>query len=155
MTTSSYPDLFDADEVDAVVRRIEALSPSSTPLWGRMQVSEMLAHANVAYEMVYERKHPRPNPLMRFVLKRIVKSRVVGPAPYPRNTPTAPAFLIKEPRDFTVERDRLIAYLRRVQSEGRPSFDGRESLSFGPLTAAEWNMLFSKHLDHHLQQFGV
>ena len=33
--------------------------------------------------------------------------------------------------------------------------DGRESLSFGPLTAVEWNGLFSKHLDHHLQQFGV
>jgi hypothetical protein len=120
-----------------------------------MVVSEMLAHVNVAYEMVYEQKHPRPNPIMRFVLKRIVKARVVGPEPYPRNTPTAPAFRIKDTRDFTVERDRLIAYLQQVQREGRSQFEGRESLSFGPLTASEWNGLFSKHLDHHLQQFGV
>ncbi|WP_396214565.1 DUF1569 domain-containing protein [Gemmatimonas sp.] len=155
MTAKVYPDLFDASQVDAAIARLHALTPEATPQWGRMVVSEMLAHVNVAYEMVYEQKHPRPNPIMRFVLKRIVKARVVGPDPYPRNTPTAPAFRIKETRDFTVERDRLIAYLQRVQREGRSQFEGRESLSFGPLTATEWNGLFSKHLDHHLEQFGV
>lgn len=152
---SGYPDLFDSTNVDAAIRRISALTPESQPTWGKMTVSEMLAHVNVAYEMVYTTKHPRPNPIMRWVLKKIVKERVVGPAPYPRNTPTAPAFRITDSRDFAVERDRLIAYLRQVASEGRKSFEGRESLSFGPLTASEWNGLFSKHLDHHLQQFGV
>jgi hypothetical protein len=79
----------------------------------------------------------------------------VGPTPYPRNTPTAPAFRITDTRDFDTERARLLAYLQQVATEGRSAFEGRESLSFGPLTAAEWNGLFSKHLDHHLQQFGV
>ncbi|MFY7923734.1 MAG: DUF1569 domain-containing protein [Gemmatimonas sp.] len=155
MTVTAYPDLFDASQVEAAIARLHALTPESTPRWGRMVVSEMLAHVNVAYEMVYEQKHPRPNPIMRFVLKRFVKAGVVGPAPYPRNALTAPAFRIREARDFIVERDRLIAYLHRVQREGRSQFEGRESLSFGPLTATEWNGLFSKHLDHHLQQFGV
>ncbi|WP_461444719.1 DUF1569 domain-containing protein [Maribacter sp.] len=27
--------------------------------------------------------------------------------------------------------------------------------AFGDLTDQQWNTLFSKHLDHHLQQFGV
>jgi hypothetical protein len=92
---------------------------------------------------------------MRWVLKQIVKERVVGPAPYPRNTPTAPAFRITDTRDFETERERLLAYLQQVATEGRAKFEGRASLSFGPLTATEWNGLFSKHLDHHLQQFGV
>ncbi|AMW06095.1 DUF1569 domain-containing protein [Gemmatimonas phototrophica] len=150
-----YPNLFEAAEVDAAVQRLAALTPKTVPAWGSMSVATMLAHVNVAYEMVYDDKHPRPNALMRFVLKRIVKQKVVGPDPYPHNTPTAPVFRIKDTRDFHTERERLVAYLRRVQHDGQRAFEGRESLSFGPLTAAEWNGLFSKHLDHHLRQFGV
>ena len=150
-----YPDLFDASAVEAAVARLHALTPASRAQWGQMTVSQMLAHCCVAYEMVYTDRHPRPNVLMRWVLKTIVKEKVVGPSPYPRGTPTAPAFRIKGERDFAGERERLIAYIRQVAAEGRSAFEGRESLSFGPLTATEWNGLFSKHLDHHLTQFGV
>ena len=33
--------------------------------------------------------------------------------------------------------------------------DGKESFSFGKLKAQEWNNMFAKHLNHHLEQFGV
>lgn len=151
----TYPDLFSAPVLDTAIARINRLTPETQPVWGRMTVSQMLAHLCVSYEMVYTTKHPRPNVLMRWVLKKIVKDRVINDVPYPQGTPTAPAFRITDTRDFTTERERLIAYLRQVQAEGRAAFEGRESLSFGPLTAAEWNALFSKHLDHHLRQFGV
>lgn len=151
----TFPDLFDAPGVETMRRRITALTPDSQPLWGKMSVSDMLAHVNVAYEMVYTAKHSRPNPIMRWVLKTIVKQRVVGPDPYPRHAPTAPAFRITEARDFETERQRLLDYLQQVMDEGRAAFEGRPSLSFGPLTATEWNALFAKHLDHHLQQFGI
>ena len=153
--TPTYPNLFDHAEADVAIRRIEALTPDSTPLWGKMSVAQMLAHCIVAYDMVYTGQFPRPNPLLRWVLRTMVKDKVVGLAPYPRNTPTAPAFRIKDERDFSKERARLIAYVRRVASDGASALEGRESPSFGPLTAAEWNVLFSKHLDHHLSQFGV
>jgi len=150
-----YPDLFDTAVLETHIERLERLTPATVPQWGEMTAPAMLAHLNVCYEMVYESKHPRPNPIMRWVLKTIVKQKVVGPAPYARSTPTAPAFRIKGERDFAVEQARLIAYMRRVQQEGRTRFEGRESASFGPLTAHEWNVLFAKHLGHHLQQFGV
>jgi hypothetical protein len=153
--TGTIADLFDAQALEQTIARITALTPASTPVWGKMTVDQMLAHCCVAYEMVYTAKHPRPNPIMRWVLRRLVKERVVGPAPYPRGTPTAPAFRITDARDFETERDRLIAYLRQAAADGRAWFEGRESLSFGPLTANEWNVLFAKHLDHHLRQFGV
>lgn len=151
----NFPDLFDASTLDAAIARINRLTPETRAVWGRMTVDQMLAHLCVSYEMVYTTKHKRPNPLMRWVLKRVVKDRVINDVPYAQGTPTAPAFRITDARDFQVERERLIGYLRRVQAEGRSAFEGRESLSFGPLTAAEWNALFSKHLDHHLRQFGV
>ena len=58
-----------------------ALTPDSQPLWGKMSVSQMLAHCNVAYEMVYTDHYPKPKGLQKFILKRFAKNRVVGPKP--------------------------------------------------------------------------
>ena len=64
-------------------------------------------------------------------------------------------FLIKDSRDFETEKKRLVDYLNKTQQLGETYFDGKESHSFGALTAQEWSTMFSKHLDHHLTQFGV
>jgi hypothetical protein len=148
-------DIFDPRIAGDVTDRIRALGPDTRPAWGKMNVGQMLAHCCVPYEMVYEDKHPKAGPVTRFLLRTFVKPGVVGEKPYRRNTPTAPAFKITEERDFVRERDRLIQYVERTAELGRAQFEGRESPSFGPLTGAEWNTLFYKHLDHHLTQFGV
>ena len=150
------PSIFAAADVEALEVRIDSLKPDSPRLWGTMDSARMLAHVNVSYEMVYEpAKHKRPSALVKFLLKVFVKSSVVGDKPYRHNGQTAPAFVISDARDFEAEKARTKAYLRRVLSEGEAAFDGRESLSFGTLSAREWNNLFHKHLDHHLAQFGA
>lgn len=80
---------------------------------------------------------------------------VVSEKPYPKNNQTAPQFIIKDERNFNIERDRLIAYLNKTHELGQSNFEGKESLSFGKLSAVEWNNMFAKHLDHHLNQFGI
>ncbi len=140
---------------DEVISRINSLSPKTTPEWGKMNVAQMLAHCCVTYEMLYEDMHPKPNFLMKLMLKAFVKKAVVGPKPYPRNSRTAPAFLITDERDFEKEKARLIGYIERTQQLGEEYFDGKESHSFGKLSKEEWNTMFYKHLDHHLTQFGV
>ncbi len=150
-----YPSVFNTADVEKTIARINSLTPETKAVWGKMSVDQMLAHLNVSYEMVYTDKHPKPGPIARFLVKTFIKNTVVGPKPYAKNTATAPAFKIVDHRDFEAEKKRLIEYIRKVQQEGEKAFDGRESLSFGPLTVQEWNTLFSKHLDHHLQQFGV
>lgn len=147
--------IFDAAVVDEQIARINRLTTTTTPQWGKMSVDQMLAHLNVAYIMAYENTVKKPNWLLQQVLKRFVKNKVVGPEPYARNTPTAPVFKMVGAKDFEAEKAKLIAYMRRVQNDGEKTFSGKESPSFGPLTAAEWNVLFYKHLDHHLTQFGV
>ena len=141
--------------VDALIARINTLSPSTRGQWGKMSVDQMLAHVNVPYLMVYDNTFPKPGLIKTFMLKTFVKGAVVGPKPYPRNGPTAPEFRMSGTKDFAREKDRLVGYLRRVQSDGAKTFEGLPSHSFGPLTASEWNTLFYKHLDHHLTQFGV
>ena len=147
--------IFDPAVTEEQIRRIRALRADTRPQWGKMNAAQMLAHCSVPYEMVYEQIHPRPNALVRFLLKTFVKKGVVNEKPYPRNSPTAPAFKITDPRDFQREQERLIGYLERTRDRGAASFDGYESNSFGPMTVTEWNNLFYKHLDHHLTQFGV
>ena len=149
-------DLFSADGVAAITGRINQLTPETKPLWGKMSVDQMLAHVNVPYEMMYEPgKHPKPKGLMKWVLKKFVKINIVNETPYKRNMRTAPSFLITGKKDFDAEKTRLITYLGKTQELGAEHFDGRESHSFGPLTKTEWNNMLSKHLDHHLTQFGV
>ena len=142
------------DATDLIIR-INKLSPQTKPQWGKMSVSQMLAHCNVTYELVYEDKHPKPNPFVKLLLKLFVKPTVVNDKPFKNSGQTAPAFVIKDEKNFNEEKDRLINYIQKTQQLGEAHFDGKESHSFGKLTKSEWNNMFYKHLEHHLTQFGV
>lgn len=155
ITLPVYPSIYEPQTVADLKARIEKLQPDSPRRWGKMDVAQMLAHCNVAFELTYGEKEVQYNFLMKLFLKAFVKKQVVGPKPYPRNGQTAPVFVIADERDFAKEKTRLLAYLDRMQAEGATAYEGRESPSFGPMTAEEWSVQFVKHLDHHLQQFGV
>jgi hypothetical protein len=148
--------IFEKSTTEEVIARIGKLTPATSPLWGKMTVSQMLAHCCVTYEMLFEpEKFPKPNFLMGLMLKFLVKPTVTGSVPYKKNLRTAPAFLITEDKDFETEKKRLIDFLQKVQDLGENYFEGRESHSFGKLSKEEWSTMFYKHLDHHLGQFGV
>ena len=149
------PDIFTQTASDEIVRRINMLTPETKAQWGKMDVAQMLAHCNVTYEMVFEKIHPKPNALMKFILKMLVKKKVVSEIPYPKNNQTAPQFIIKGAKDFALEQARLIGYITKTQALGGAHFEGKASHSFGALNKEEWNNMFYKHLNHHLTQFGV
>ena len=88
-------------------------------------------------------------------MKTLIKPGTVGENPYPKNGKTAPQFIIKDRRDFELEKQKLVDYLQKTHNLGAEHFEGMESHSFGKLTQKEWSNLFYKHLDHHLTQFGV
>ncbi|WP_296636763.1 DUF1569 domain-containing protein [Polaribacter sp.] len=147
--------IFSQKITEEVLERINNLTKDTQPKWGKMSVSQMLAHCSVTYEMVYTKKNQKPNAFTRWILKTIVKSAVVSEKPYPKNSRTAPQFLITDQKDFLEEKKKLENYIIQTQELGETHFDGKESNSFGKLTTAEWNIMFYKHLDHHLTQFGV
>jgi hypothetical protein len=147
--------IFLKEDVSEYIDRINELSPDSKALWGKMSVNQMLAHCNVSYEMVYEDIHKKPNNLIKIVLRLFVKNKVVNEKPYSKNNPTAPQFIVKDERNFEIEKNRLINYIIKTQELGEDTFEGKISHSFGKLSAKEWNNMFAKHLDHHLTQFSV
>ncbi len=148
--------IFDAATVQNYILRINQLTPTTERKWGEMSVDQMLAYCNVSYEMIYQpEKLRKPGGIAKWMLKNFVKKKVVNDIPYKANIPTAPQFIVEGDRDFEVEKKRLIGYLQKTQNLGEQAFDGKESFSFGKLSAHEWNNMLAKHLNHHLQQFGV
>lgn len=152
----ALPNIFSQPVSDGIIQRINTLHSASPAQWGKMNVSQMLAHCSVTYELVYEEdKHPKPGAFMKFILKLLAKNKVVGEAPFKQGGPTAPAFIIRGDKDFEAEKARLIGFILKTQQLGEDQFDGKESHSFGILNKTEWNNMFYKHLNHHLTQFGV
>lgn len=151
----TIPNIFEKSISDLIIARIEKLTPETQANWGKMNVAQMLAHCNVTYEMVFTHKHQKPNAFLKFILKLLVKNNVVNEKPYKKNGQTAPQFIIVDEKDFDFEKKRLISYINQSQELGATYFDNKESHSFGKLSKTEWNNLFFKHLDHHLNQFGV
>ena len=151
----ALPNIFNKEVSDKIIQRMNGLTPDTQPQWGKMAVAQMLAHCNVTYEMMYENIHQKPNAFVKFILKLLVKNKVVSETPYQQNGKTAPQFIIKDNKNFDFEKKRLVDYINKTQALGEAHFDNKESHSFGALTKTEWNNMLYKHLNHHLTQFGV
>ncbi len=151
----SLPSVFNQDVANNLIERINKVTPQTQPLWGKMNASQMLAHCNVTYEYAFDERTDKPNFLVKWLLKKFVKQKVVGEQPYDKNMQTSPAFIIPDNKNFDREKTRLLNYIQKVVEKGATYFDGKPSNSFDELSKEEWNNLMYKHIDHHLQQFGV
>ena len=86
--TLNIEDMFNPQGKASMVSRLNALTPTSKPLWGKMNVGQMLAHCNVAYEIVHEPgKHSPPGLIGKFFARVFAKGTVVGDRPYPQSRP--------------------------------------------------------------------
>lgn len=150
-----YPSLFEKPVLDDMIARINQLSPESQPVWGKMNVAQMLAHNSVGFDITYGKTPASYNFMMKLMLKFFVKPIVVGNKPYEKNGRTAPAFIVADERDFGLEKVKLVDYFKQFSTDGASAFEGKKSPSFGSLTSQEWSNMFWKHMDHHLRQFGV
>jgi Protein of unknown function (DUF1569) len=147
--------LFEAATVHEVKQRLEQLHPDSVREWGKMNPAQALAHCTAAMELALgERKPPR-----------LLIGRIIGPAikkkafreeePMRKNSPSVPGLIVADERDLTTERERLASIIDRFAAAGPEGCTSHPHSFFGRLTPDEWSMWMYKHLDHHLQQFGV
>ncbi len=151
----ALPSIFDPSTTENHLNRLDKLTNDTIPQWGKMNAAQMLAHLNVAYDMNNGKIPVKYNFIMKFILKKFVKPSVAGEKSYPRNSKTAPVFIIGDERDFEAEKAKLIANIKTTQELGASHFEGKESVSFGPMKAMEWSNQFYKHIEHHFEQFGI
>jgi len=146
--------LFDLDECDRTIQRIQRVAADTRPQWGRMDAAQMMAHCRIAMQVAVGEVRLRRG-LVGVILGPLAKRIVLSDKPFRRNGPTAPEFRVRDARDFDRARDELIAQVRGFQRGGVAGLTPAPHPFFGPLTADEWQRLQWKHLDHHLRQFGV
>lgn len=137
-----------------IVARINSLSPSSKPLWGKMNAAQMMAHCVVGLKIAFSELTPKSNFLFK-LMGKFFKKKIFAADSFKKNSPTAKEFIIPDNRDFFVERALLLSYVRKCAEFGGEVFTKEPHVFFGFLTTDEWDELTFKHLDHHLNQFGV
>lgn len=113
---------FDQRVSNQIIARINALNVIALGKCVKMNASQMLAHCNVTYKLVYDNIHPKPNAFMRFMMTALIKKSVVSETPYKHNGSIAPFFIIKSDKDFSLEKAQLINYINKAQQDGATFF---------------------------------
>ncbi|MBP6024531.1 DUF1569 domain-containing protein [Ferruginibacter sp.] len=146
--------LFDTGTYNEITERMNKLTPQSQRQWGKMNVAQMLAHCKEAFKVpLSDKKMPRM--FLGLLVGWMVKAKLYNDSPWKRNLPTAPNFIIKDERDFEKEKRELTSLINQFYNGG-PANAGRfPHPMFGSFTPEQWGKSMYKHLDHHLQQFGV
>ena len=146
--------LLDATENEATLARIQALRADTKPQFGSMGPAQMLAHCCVGFELA-SGKRTMKRMLMGRILGGFAKKVALGPKPFKQGLPTAPAFIVRDDRDFTTEQTRLATLVRDFAAGGADAITRELHPFFGRMTSADWDLLMWKHVDHHLRQFGA
>lgn len=146
--------LFNEDAYREIRRRAETLGPGAERQWGKMTVAQMMEHASRALEMAAG-KTPSRQAALGKLIGWIFRKQFVGPAPFGKNAPTGPAFIVQGEPEFERTKARLVQLIDEFHALGERGCDGNVHGFFGPLSGAEWGVTQFKHLDHHLRQFGA
>lgn len=145
------PSFRDRAVCEEMIRRLDRLTPSTPPKWGKLDAQRMLCHvADTLAMAVGDLSVPLMNyaPLRHFPLKHLILYVV----PFPKNASTAKELLSSTPRNIDSDRRRVVELIHRLALA--PAASGPQHPIFGRLTNDEWNVLQCKHLEHHLRQFG-
>ncbi len=144
--------LFEPAVKQDIIVRINKLTPESKALWGKMNVAQMLAHLQVPIG-VADGSQKLKRTLFGRLVGPMVKSMIYNEKPFKRSLPTDPSFVMTgNVKDFETEKQKLLAI---VGNFSETSIVNETHTFFGKLTKEQWSKGTWKHLDHHLQQFGV
>ncbi|MEL6590720.1 MAG: DUF1569 domain-containing protein [Bacteroidota bacterium] len=146
--------LFDVTAYREVIQRIETLTHSSTPLWGKMDVAQMLSHCAAGMEMALGDRMYKQQ-FMGKLIAPFMKQAYYNDKPFARNLPTHPSLKIVKQQDFDREAEQLKSLVKRFHQGGTEVCTKGPHPMFGHYTPHQWASGMYKHLDHHLRQFGV
>lgn len=142
--------LFDSQDYQKFVARLDALQHDTQPLWGSMTAAQMLAHCTETQEAC-NGKPLVGTPFFVKLFKGFIKKSVLNDKPYKQGIPTHPQYIIRNKRDFEQEKANFLASLEQfVANKGTA-----EHSLFGTLSAEERNKAIVKHHSHHWAQFGL
>lgn len=146
--------LFHHSDYQEIVSRLENLKPSSDRKWGKMTVSQMLVHCQKPMEVAEQKLVVKRN-LISFLFGKMMKKKlIVKGLAFDKNLPTAKEFVVAYNCEFEIEHQKLLKMVQDFKNNGPNAIKMEIHPFFGKMSHSEWGLLFYKHLDHHLLQFG-
>ena len=145
--------IFDPLTKEALVNRINSLTPQNKAQWGKMNVFQMAKHCTLHEEMVFG----------KIIIKRVFIGRLIGPMilkkvlkddrPAAKNSPTSRLLkTVGQSGDIEQQKKEWINTLEQYSNYNNPIFIHP---FFGPMTKEQIGLFVYKHTDHHLRQFGA
>ncbi len=138
-----------------LISKLDKLSPDVMPLWGKMNVQQMLAHMNDAFKIALGMKDATD--ISNFFTNKVMFPVAVYLVPsWPKGSGTAKELNQEQagtkPRDFYTELEFLKKMIDVFNEREESKIKGHPM--FGKITKQQWADLLVKHLNHHLRQFG-
>lgn len=145
--------LFDLQSRSEIVRRMRSIGPESPRRWGRMDVTQMVAHMTDQMHHTLGDYPCAPVPGLLSIPP--VKWLAIYVVPWPKGRVKGPpgAFL-RKPGAWDEDIAELIGLVERFGVRD-PAGSWPDHALFGPMTGRDWGVFCYKHQNHHLRQFGA
>jgi len=144
--------IFDTVAREELMHRISNVKEDSVPVWGKMNVYQMLSHCVKWEEMALGKKKYKQTFLGKIFGKMALKD-FIKEEPFKKNVPTVPEFKIKEKTgDVEVLKNKWVGLMKEYKHFTNNNFIHP---FFGKLTKEQIGILAYKHTDHHLRQFSA
>lgn len=147
--------LFNQKVHQDILSRIDSLTETSQPLWGKMDVAQMVKHCQMPL-LVANGKMELPEDIGFFkkLGLKLFKSMMYNDKPWPKNLTTPKSFKVTDAQVFELERDQLKIAINEFHAKAL-NMHWPKHPYFGDFTTDQWGKIEYKHLDHHLRQFGA
>ncbi len=141
---------------ESLIARISRLTQDSTRQWGKMNVTQMLAHCAAAIKMAFAEEAPAKT--MSAPVAAFARWMFIDLLPFPKGgVPTAEELdatkKLVVTDDFDYEKMSLIAQLEKLTNTPEDYWFKPHPV-FGRMNRKKWGKLIYKHVDHHLRQFS-
>ena len=149
---TSNTNYFDSTSYSGIMSRLDKIQPNSERKWGKMTVSQMLHHLNLAigsglgyYNLPDESNFLSRNLFPVFALDVLKK--------FPIGLKTVPSLIALEEFDFETEKRILKEILAKAYATKTNEEWGKHAF-LGQLSRKKWGQLIMIHCNHHFQQFS-
>lgn len=145
--------VFDPDDRATLKRRVERLTPTTSPRWGRMTARQMLCHTADQVRMALGDLPAQSRPTL--LSRPLLREWFVLRAPWPRAMAVSPPEMQStHPGLWADDVRSLLSLIERAGQHGEAGAWAPHP-QMGALNGRDWGRLIYRHLDHHMTQFGV
>ena len=144
--------IYNKADNDAIITRINSLSPESKALWGKMTVDQMCKHCNAVIQIGFGKQTLKTNFLLR-ILGKLLKNKAFN-NDFGKNSPTSKELKFEGTYDFEISRKEFAESFNQF-AQGTEVIKVMDHPFWGKMTYDDWDKLMWRHTDHHLRQFGV